>query len=246
LREEKEKALEELKGLLKAHSLIGLVDMLRMPTNPLQRIKKELEGEAEIRVFKKSIIRLALDELGLKELEGQLPEQPALLFSNLDCFQLYKDIARIRIPTYASGGEVAERDVLVPEGPTSLMPGPVIGELGRIGIPASVEEGRIVVKRDVVVARKGDTISPELASVLKKLGIESIDVSLRVVAFWEKGKVYPREVLELVRLYPSKLGEAANLALRLSVGIGWPTPRTIKYLLIKAHQHAKALMGKGG
>jgi large subunit ribosomal protein L10 len=240
-KEEKAKLCEELKETLKSHSVIGLIDMARMPTKQLQQIKKALKEKARIVVIKKSSLNLALKGSKVEVLQNLMPEQPALLLSNQDAFELYKEISKVKMPRFARGGDIAQKEIIVPAGPTALTPGPVISELSRVGIPAGVESGRISIKKDVMVAKAGDAISPELAGALKKLGIEAMETSLNVVAMWEGGTVYGKDVLELVTSYPEKLKEASMHALRLSLGIGYPTPQSIKYLLIKAHQHAKLL-----
>jgi hypothetical protein len=63
---------------------------------------------------------------------------------------------------------------------------------------------------------------------------------------WDKGVIYTKEVLELVNEYPGRLRVAAEQALRLSLGVGWPTCQTVRYLLTKAHLHAQALASKMG
>lgn len=51
------------------------------------------------------------------------------------------------------------------------MAGPVISEFAKVGLIAGVEEGKVAIKKDKVVAKKGDEISKELAGVLRKLKI---------------------------------------------------------------------------
>jgi len=118
--------------------------------------------------------------------------------------------------------------------------------LTRGGIPASVEDGKIAVKKDVVVAKKGDKISKQLASALKKLNIEPMLIGLNIVAIYQDGMIYKKDVLNLVNVYPEMLKDAYNQALNLSVAVCYPTKENVKYLIAKAVNTAKALESISG
>jgi len=244
VREEKIRAVEELKQMLESYRVIGLVDMFKMPAKQLQEIRKEVRGEALIKVVKKSLLKLAIEKASkenLKELEKHMPQQPAIVLTNLDAFQFYKKISQIKSKAPAKAGDIAPRDILIKAGPTNLMPGPVISEFSKAGIPAGVEQGRIAIKKDVVAAKKGEKISEVLANILRKLGIEPMEISLNVVAIYSDGKIYSKETLELVNIYPEKIKEAFSRALSLSIGICYPTKENIRFLIGKAFNLAKNL-----
>ena len=46
-------------------------------------------------------------------------------------------------PAPAKEGQLAPFDIVVPKGPTPFGPGPIIGELQKIGLPAAIEAGKI-------------------------------------------------------------------------------------------------------
>lgn len=232
VRAEKVRQLEELKKLIQSYMTIAIADLTRMPTKELQQLRHKLADRVLIRMFKKRLIERALEELHKPavELSGQL----AVLCSNLDSFSLYALISSQRIPSFARPGDVAEKPIVVPAGPTELMPGPVIAELSRIGIPVGVEEGKVVIKKEVVVAKPGDRINAELASALAKLGIHTTEIGLNVLACLEKDKVYGKDVLELVDSYPIMLNQAVQRALKLSAGIAHPCSLSIPWLVRKA------------
>jgi large subunit ribosomal protein L10 len=249
VKEEKLKQVEELKKKIEKYSTICLLDMFKLPSKQLQQIAKELRGKAEIKVAKKSILIHAIRGLSkekISELENHLPSLPAIIFTNLDAFRFYSAIDKLKSPTFVKEGDIAEEDIEIKAGPTSLLPGPVIGELSRAGIPAGIEEGKIAIKKDVIVAKKGDKISKALADVLKKLKIQPIKIGLNIVAIYENGKIYLKDILELIKTYPEKLKEAFNQALNLSINISYPTKENIKFLLVKAFNTAKNLERIGG
>lgn len=246
-----EKKIEEVKRLnelIEEYPVIGILDMFKLPSKQLQEIRKKLRGKVIIKMTKKSLLRMAIKNSkkeNIHELEKLIPQQPAIFFTKEDPFRIYLAIDKLKSPAQAKSGDVAPSDILVKAGPTSLLAGPVISELTKAGIPVGVEEGRIVVRKDVIVAKKGEIISKQLASALKKLGIEPMQVGLNIVAIYD-GNVYSKEVLNLVNVYPEELKEAFNRALNLSVNICYPTKENIKYLLAKAYQNAKVIEKIGG
>ncbi|MEM5794373.1 MAG: 50S ribosomal protein L10 [Candidatus Aenigmatarchaeota archaeon] len=249
VKEEKIAKKEELKEMIRKYRILGLIDIFKLPSKQFQEIRKEIRGRGIIKVLKKSLLLNALKDLNLQnfeELEKIIPNQPAILLSNEEAFKIYSLISKLSFPTFAKEGDIASEDIKISAGPTSLLPGPAISELSKAGIPVGVEEGKIVVKKDVVVAKKGSVISKDLANVLRKLKVQPIRIGLNLVSIYEKGKIYNKEILELVNVYPKKLKEAFEQALNLSININYPTKENIQYLLIKAYQNALALEKFGG
>jgi large subunit ribosomal protein L10 len=249
VKEEKLKAVEKLKKEIEDSSVIGIVNLLKLPSRQLQQIKKKIKGQVVLRVVKKSTLQFAIKAANKKnkeELEKNIPQQPALALTNLDPFKFYVMIDKLKSPAAAKEGDITPADIQVSAGPTNLLPGPAISELTKAGIPAGVEEGKIAVKKDVVVAKKGDVVSKNLANALKKLGIEPILIGLNIVAIYQDGTIYKKDALSLVSIYPDMLKDAFNKALNLSVSICYPTKENVKYLLAKAVNTAKALESKFG
>jgi large subunit ribosomal protein L10 len=154
-------------------------------------------------------------------------------------------VDKLKTPAAAKEGDIAPGDISVSAGPTNLLAGPAISELTKVGIPAGVEEGKIAIKKDVVVAKKGSAFNKALANALKKLGIEPMQIGLNIIAIYQNGMIYGKEALSLVgEGYLNKIREAFTQALNLSVSIGYPTKANISYLLAKAKLHADALASK--
>jgi len=249
VKEWKLKAVEKLKGEIEKSPVICMIDMHKLPSRQLQQIKKKVKEQATFRVMKKSILLFAMNDVKKKnvdEFQKIIPQQPALVLTESDPFKFFGMIDKLKSPAAAKEGDIAPNDIQVFAGPTNLMPGPVISELTRGGIPASVEDGKIAVKKDVVVAKKGDKISKQLASALKKLNIEPMLIGLNIVAIYQDGMIYKKDVLNLVNVYPEMLKDAYNQALNLSVAVCYPTKENVKYLIAKAVNTAKALESISG
>jgi large subunit ribosomal protein L10 len=249
VREEKIKEVEELKKLLESYSVIGLVDMAKMPTRQLNEIRRKIKDVSVIKMSKKSLMKLAIKEMKkekISSIENFVPSQPAMIFTNLEPFRFFKLVVSLKSLTFAKEGDVIGKEIEIKPGPTELLPGPAISELQKVGLIVGVEGGKIAVKKGKIVAKKGDVASKELSSVLRKLKIEPIEVKLNIVALYRDGDIYSKDILDLVEIYPNQLKEAFNQALNLSVNIGYPTKENIKYLLAKAYQQAKFVESKIG
>jgi large subunit ribosomal protein L10 len=249
VKEEKIKAAEELKELIENYETIGMIEMNKMPTKQLQEIRKSLEKSVIIKMVKKSTLLKSIEKIqneDLKKILNFIPTQPAILLTNIESFKLYLTVSKLAPRTYVKEGDILEEDVIVNAGPTDLSPGPVISELSRVGIKTRIEGGKISISEDCKVAKKGDKVNQMLASVLRKLNVKPKKIRLNIIVIYEKGKIYTKDLLELVNIYPEKIKEGYNNALNLSTNLAYPTRENIKYLLIKAINTAKVLEKIGG
>lgn len=249
VKEEKLKAVETLRGELEKSPVIAMIDMHKTPSKQLQEIRRGLRGKAKVRMVKKIILKFAIEgtkKKNIKKLEELMPKQPAIIFSDIDAFKLYALVDNLRFKTFAKEGDIAKEDIWIYAGPTSLMAGPAISEFQQAGLRASIESGKIVIRKDACVVKAGETISAVKANALRKLKIEPMEVVLNIVSIYENGDIYPKDALKLVTEFPRMLPQAFNNALNLSVFIVFPTKENIKYLLAKANQAAQAIKGLAG
>jgi large subunit ribosomal protein L10 len=243
--EKKKLAVEQLKTEFKKYSVIGIVDMHKLPAKQLQEIKDSLRGRAVIRMAKKSTIKLAIEGTGISGLgvlEKEIRNQPALLLSDVDPFELARVIDLSRSSVAAKAGDMATKEIVIKEGPTSLKPGPVIGELQRVKLPAGVDGDKIVIKKDTIIVKEGEQISKPVADVLMKLGIEPLEISLNLLAVYDRGMIYGKSILFVPKeKYESDLVNAYRSAFNLALNIGLPTEATLPILLAKACREAAGL-----
>ena len=237
--------LKSLSEQMEDYPVIGIVDMYNLPARQLFHIKEQLKGKAIITVVKKRVIKLALEgskKPGLPGLAGKIMSQPALLFSRGNPFELANAIAKSKSKAAARPGDIAPKDIVVQAGPTNLPPGPAIGELQKAKIQAGVEGDKIVVKKDALVAKKGDVITPELAALLPKLGIEPMEIELNLVAVWDEGMVFGKDILFIPQEhYISELQQAYSQSFNLAVNMGYMTKETVPAIIGKAHREAVSL-----
>ena len=243
--ETKKKEVEHVKSLLSKYKTIGILDLTNLPSPQLQDARKKLD--VEIRVTKKRLLKIALNEIdkGVEKLDACLVNViPALILTNNPSFKLAKDLRKGKSFVAAKAGQIAPNDLVVKAGPTSLPPGPIIGELGSVGIRASVEQGKVTVKEDTVIVKAGGVISGKVADVLTKLGIKPMELGLNLVATFENGNLFKRDVLDVDdKYYINTLKLAVSEALNLSVNAGYVTEENIELFFRRAENEAKALDG---
>jgi large subunit ribosomal protein L10 len=242
----KKKTVKEIVEKIKKYPIIGVVNMENLPTPQLQRMRAQLRDKVDLFMTKKRLILKALDQVkdkpGLEKAKEIMRGMPALLFTEENPFTLYKTLKQNKSKAPAKAGQAAPSDIIVPAGPTPFAPGPVIGELGALGIKASVEGGKIAIKNDTKVASEGDVISEKLAGMLTRLGIEPMEIGLDLLAVYEKGTIYPKSVLDIdEKKFMNDLMLSASQAQELALGIGYTTPDTIEPMIQRTYRAAKTI-----
>jgi len=244
--ERKKQEVNRIRELIEKYPVIGILDLFKMPSRQLQFIRKSLRENVLIEMYKKRLIKLALKDMrskkDIEKIDEFTAKEPALIFTDMNAFKLFKMLKKNKSLRYAKENDVAPDDIIIHAGPTSLMAGPAIGELQRVKIPSMVKEGKIHVREDTVVVKKGELISSQLANVLKKLDIQPMEVSINLLGVWENGFVYKKEILDIdEKLYIQNIKGAYKYALNLCVNICYPNKESIKILLRKAYQYGKNL-----
>jgi large subunit ribosomal protein L10 len=237
--------VRELKELFQKYPVVGIADITGIPTAPLQIIRRRLRDRIVFKVAKKTLILKALEQLGVdkSKVEPYLRGTVMLMFTDMNPFKLYKLLESEKVAIEAKPGQVASKEIVVPEGPTDITPGPILGVLGRLRIPYEVRGGKVYIKKSTVVAKPGDVISPELASILLKLKIKPFEIGVEPLAVYDRGVVIPREALKLdIESFKRELVDAAGEALRLAVGISYvEIPEVASLAILEAVREATAL-----
>ncbi|NJE25401.1 50S ribosomal protein L10 [Thermococcus sp. MV5] len=250
----KKKEVEELAELIKSYPVVALVDVADVPAYPLSKMRESLRGKAIFRVSRNTLIEIALrkaaQDLGNPEIEklvDHIQGGAGILATEMNPFKLYKFLEESKKPAPAKPGVPAPRDIVVPAGPTPLSPGPLVGEMQALGIPARIEKGKVSIQKDTVVLKAGEIITPQLANILNQLGIEPLEVGLKLLAAYEDGIVYTPEVLAIdEEQYISMLQQAYMHAFNLSVNVAYPTKQTIEAIIQKAFLGAKNVAVEAG
>lgn len=243
--ESKSRVINGLIEEIKKSKSVAVVGIERVPAKQFQQMRKSLRGKANIKVVKKSLLMRAFDESNIANIRGleEHTEGPiAAIFSQENSFKLFREIQNSRTKAPAKGGEIAQEDIIIEAKPTNLKPGPVVGDLQKAGIPASIDQGRVVIRKETVVVKKGEKISREKAIALAKLEILPLEIGLDFKAAYEDGLIFHRDVLNVsVQDYLNQLVSAHSNAIALAMHISYISPETLPLMLGEAYRKAKAL-----
>ncbi len=243
---------DRLRNVLKKYKVIAVADMTGMPSPQLQRLRNSTKDSLLITMSKGRIIKIVFGELknkikGIEELKECIKGMPGLIFTNDNPFRLSKILQKSKSSAPAKAGQLAPNDIIVSAGPTPFPPGPIIGELGQVGIKASVVDGKVAVKEDKVVVREGQEITAPVANVLAKLGMEPMEIGINLLAALENGVIFTKQVLNINdEEYKNNIRLAYTSAFNLAFKIKYTTKDNIKMLLQKAYREAGTLADKGG
>lgn len=241
--QEKAKKVDEIENLILQYKVIALANLQKVRAAQLQELRKKLKSDAYIRVIKNTLIKRAVtqakDKPNLERLQELLSGSTIFLFTDLNPFKLVLLLEKSKVTTTAKAGDVAAFDVIVPAGNTGQPPGPIISQLGAVGLKTRIESGSVWINKDTLVTEKGGVIDERLAAVLSKLGIKAVEAGLALKAVYDDGEILTEDMLH-VDLEETKndVEEAFRSALYLSINSAYPTPESITLLLQKAHQEA--------
>ena len=231
----KKKLVKEIEELVLKYPVVAIVDLTSMPSPQLQKMRQVLRNNVSIYVVNKRLIGFALENLasrkqGIEKLYDFTKNTiPALLFTSKNPFDLYRDLKKSKTSAAAKPGQIAPKDIVIPEGPTPFAPGPIIGELGQFGIKTSVEGGKIAVKQDKVIVKEGEVITDAVAALMGKFGMKPIEIGLNLVAAYESGIIYNKKILDVDEtVYKEMIMKSHLDAFKLAYSIKYSTQDTLK------------------
>ena len=246
----KTKEVKEIKELAEKYNTVAVVDLQNLPNKQLQIARKKLRGKIVFKLTKKSLITRAFKESGkdhLVKLSEDFSGTPAIIFTDMGAFELFRLLKQNRQYTAAKPGQLAPSDLWVQAGPTSFVPGPIISDLGKLGIKNKVEGGKIVFINDTLIVAEGKPIDETAASILSKLGIEPIEIKVKMVVASEGSEIYKANVMNIdTDVLTERLRTAASDVFKLTIGIGLVTKDNASYLIAKAFRDTKAVAEKSG
>lgn len=267
----KKNEVASLKKLIESHEVVGMANLLDIPAPQLQKMRRTLKDSATLKMSRKTLMSLALndcDKENIVALEEHMDGQPALIFTNMNPFKLYKILEGSKTAAPAKAGSIAPEDIVVPKGDTAFKPGPILGELQKIGIPAKIEKGKIVITSDKTIVAAGEAIPKDVASILTRLEIFPLEVGIDLRAAYEDQTVYTSDLLTIneeetladiqqaftralnlsvnavifnKESTPVLLQKAATQSLNLALNAEILTSKTRDILLAKAYTHMLSL-----
>lgn len=248
----KENQVKEIIQIMSDKPVIGVINITGIPGPQMQKMRFNLRDKASIKILKIKLLSIALKMIenkkpGIQNLTDILEGQVAVIATDMNPFKLFKVLEDSKTKAPAKGGEVLFEDVDIKAGETAFKPGPIVGELQRVGIPAAIEHGKVVIKTDKSLVKAGETVSRDMAQMLTRLEIFPLTVGLDLQAVFEDGVIFKKSDLAIdSQQYIDNIHLGINQAYNLAFNINYITKVTVLPLIQNANNNAMNLMYNAG
>ena len=243
----KKDTVKDLVDLLKSGDTIAVIDVHGVPAGAMLGMRASLRPDMKIQVAKKRLMSIAWERAGFEDsnlnelFEGAI--QPALVSSsNLNSFELFTELKKTEAGRAAKEGDVAPHQIVVEKMDTGMPPGPIVGDLNSVGIPAKIMGGSVQIQKRTVVLEAGDVFEGDMGMMLSKIGINPIVTGLRLCGTLEDGTLFSPSTLDIdYEQFETDLISYAAGAFNLACNITWFTSQTMPTILAKASREAMAV-----
>ena len=243
----KKDTVSDLHALLTSGETIAVVDIHGVPASAMFGMRADLRSNMKIQVAKKRLMKLAWDRAGFDfaDLEKLYASavQPALVStSTFNSFELFTELKKTEAGRAAKEGDIAPYQIVVEKQDTGMPPGPIVGDLNSVGIPAKIMGGSVQIQKRTVVLEAGDVFEGEMGMMLSKIGINPIVTGLRLCGTLEGGTLFAPSTLDIdYEQFETDLVSYAAGAFNLACNITWFTSQTMPTILAKASREAMAV-----
>jgi large subunit ribosomal protein L10 len=125
---------------------------------------------------------------------------------------------------------------------TGMPPGPIVGDLNSVGIPAKIMGGSVQIQKRTVILEEGEVFEGDLGMMLSKIGINPMVTGLRLCGTLEGGTLFAPTTLDIdYEQFETDLISYAAGGFNLACNITWFTTQTMPTLLAKASREALAV-----
>jgi|TARA_B100001996_G_scaffold381863_1_gene372244 large subunit ribosomal protein L10 len=242
----KKDTVSSLSDLVNGGGTLAVIDIHGVPAGAMLGMREDLRSKMNIQVAKKRLMKIAWENAGhdfadLEELYASAV-QPALVQTDMNSFKVYSELKKTEAGRAAKPGDIAPHDIIVEKMDTGMPPGPIVGELNSVGIPAKIMGGSVQIQKQTTVLKEGEVFEDDLGMMLSKIGINPIVTGLRLCGTIEDGVRFEPKTLDLdYEKFESDLISFGAGAFNLACNIRWFTNDTTPTLLAKASSEALAV-----
>ena len=248
----KRDAVADLKKQINSGGVFAVIDIHGVPADSMLGMRAELYGKMEVSVAKKQLMRLAWRESGqdpehLESLFGGAVQPALVQTATMTSFELFRELKKTEAGRPAKLGDIAPYDIIVEKQDTGMAPGPIVGELNTVNIPAKIMGGSVHIQKTVTVLKEGEVFTGDLGLLLSKIDINPIVTGLRLCGTLEDGVIFAPETLDLdIEAFEQQVIGTIAGAHNLACNIHWFTSQTTPVLLGKASSEALAVAMDAG
>merc|ERR1711934_29790 len=237
---------DELKEHFDNYGKLFIVDCDNVGSDQMNNIRKNLRGEAVLYCGKNTQMRRVLRELEetrpeLEKIRNALKLNVALVFTNEDLSTMCEKISEDKKPSMAKAGAMAQCDVTIEKGITSLEPS-MTQFLQALNIGSKITKGSIEIINDVELLKEGQKIDASQAALLQKLDITPFEYGLIPKFVYDNGSLFQPAVLDIqdsqiLANFQSCLKQTACISIELNM----PTVASVPYSILLAFSNLLAV-----
>jgi len=242
-KEKKSEYFEKLHKLLQEYSRILIVLCDNIGSAHMQRIRRELRGQAVLLMGKntmiRKVIRTHLDsnpqwETILPWITGNI----GLVFTNDPDLKKIRDIClATKVPAAAKAGIKAPADVVIPKGVTTLEPTKT-SFLQALNIASKINKGTIEILQDVHLIKKGEKVGSSESTLLQMLDIRPFEYGLQMIAVYDEGATADASIIDMSDdVILSKLSIGIGNVASLSLGLHFPTLASFPHVVLNGYKN---------
>lgn len=128
----------------------------------------------------------------LSQVSKQLIGQRGLIFTNKTKDEVIQWFSEFKELDYARSGNVATQVISLDAGPLDEFTHSMEPNLRQLGLPTSLQKGKVVLLKDHEVCKKGDILTPEQARILKLLGNPMAEFHVSLVCVWSNDGTFEK------------------------------------------------------
>ena len=194
--------LQRVQELAKTYKRIFLVNIDNVTSDQMHQVRKAVRGQATILLGKNTLIRKALRECldEVPEIEPLLPlikGNVGLVFTNSQDLKDVRDkVTSFRVAAPAKTGVTSTADVVIPPGPTSILPEKT-SFFQALGISTKLVKGCIEITAEAHILKKGQVVNASQVEFLSIMGILPFSYGITVLSVYDNGSIFESSMLDI-------------------------------------------------
>jgi len=184
--------VEKIREALELYERCFIFSVNNMRNGKLKEVRNSWKHS---RLFfgKNKVIAYALgrtveDEMAenIHKISKKLINEVGILFTNKSKEEVLEWFDKKVEHDFARAGNKATATVVVKEGPLTQFSHAIEPHLRHLGLPTKLERGVVTMMKDHTVCKAGQIITPEQASILKKLNVVLSQFYITIKSMWSK------------------------------------------------------------
>jgi large subunit ribosomal protein LP0 len=238
-RERKQEYFGRMKQLLEAYETILIVGVDHVSSGQLAKIRKDLRAhDATVLMGKNTLMRKVVTAFVEEHPGHAIEELNDYLIGNCGLIFVKKNLDQVRAivksnvkAAPAKVGQVAEKDVVVPPGPTGCDPGQTQW-FQALNVPTKIVKGQIEIVSELKLINKGEKVGASEAGLLQKLNILPFTYGVQFLQVFMNGSIFDSAVLDISEdVLRTKFLKGIRFLASFSLGLGIPSQASLPHSL---------------